>query len=108
MVVRWSRAKESQGMKNPPGGGFSLPEWPYCLLGFCFSFSTLFPVPAVPASIWSPPETSEFELGLLVPLPPALPVLPVLLSLQRSRRSEERRVGKECGSTCRSRWSPSH
>src|SRR3546814_12234823 len=22
------------------------------------------------------------------------------------RRSEERRVGKECGSTCRSRWSP--
>src|SRR3546814_19443050 len=26
----------------------------------------------------------------------------------RSRRSEERRVGKECVSTCRSRWSPSH
>src|SRR3546814_7769 len=24
------------------------------------------------------------------------------------RRSEERRVGKECVSTCRSRWSPSH
>src|SRR3546814_17390445 len=23
-------------------------------------------------------------------------------------RSEERRVGKECGSTCRSWWSPSH
>src|SRR3546814_20474392 len=23
-------------------------------------------------------------------------------------RSEERRVGKECVSTCRSRWSPSH
>src|SRR3546814_18690080 len=23
-------------------------------------------------------------------------------------RSEERRVGKECGSTCRSRWSPFH
>src|SRR3546814_15881510 len=23
-------------------------------------------------------------------------------------RSEERRVGKECGSTCRSRWSPCH
>src|SRR3546814_15292305 len=22
------------------------------------------------------------------------------------KRSEERRVGKECGSTCRSRWSP--
>ena len=24
------------------------------------------------------------------------------------RRSEERRVGKECRSTCRSRWSPYH
>src|SRR3546814_12572356 len=26
----------------------------------------------------------------------------------RSLRSEERRVGKECVSTCRSRWSPYH
>src|SRR3546814_12869267 len=26
----------------------------------------------------------------------------------RVYRSEERRVGKECVSTCRSRWSPSH
>src|SRR3546814_15279743 len=26
--------------------------------------------------------------------------------LQRVERSEERRVGKECVSTCRSRWSP--
>src|SRR3546814_11802568 len=26
----------------------------------------------------------------------------------RLRRSEERRVGKECGSKCRSRWSPDH
>src|SRR3546814_20203567 len=27
-------------------------------------------------------------------------------SLKDGRRSEERRVGKECVSTCRSRWSP--
>src|SRR3546814_17435056 len=27
---------------------------------------------------------------------------------QLDRRSEERRVGKECVSTCRSRWSPYH
>src|SRR3546814_3445124 len=27
---------------------------------------------------------------------------------QRLLRSEERRVGKECVSTCRSRWSPYH
>src|SRR3546814_20504193 len=26
----------------------------------------------------------------------------------KPKRSEERRVGKECGSTCRSRWSPYH
>src|SRR3546814_4998463 len=29
-------------------------------------------------------------------------------SLIDERRSEERRVGKECVSTCRSRWSPYH
>ena len=28
--------------------------------------------------------------------------------ITRSRRSEERRVGKECASMCRSRWSPYH
>src|SRR3546814_15282716 len=33
-----------------------------------------------------------------VPLPPASVLV----------RSEERRVGKECVSTCRSRWSPYH
>src|SRR3546814_9582924 len=27
---------------------------------------------------------------------------------RRRQRSEERRVGKECVSTCRSRWSPDH
>src|SRR3546814_12132614 len=29
-------------------------------------------------------------------------------SIGNPPRSEERRVGKECVSTCRSRWSPSH
>src|SRR3546814_13422890 len=32
----------------------------------------------------------------------------LLLRQQALRRSEERRVGKECVSTCRSRWSPYH
>src|SRR3546814_6740484 len=31
-----------------------------------------------------------------------------LLALINESRSEERRVGKECVSTCRSRWSPYH
>src|SRR3546814_15293484 len=30
------------------------------------------------------------------------------LDVGADMRSEERRVGKECVSTCRSRWSPSH
>src|SRR3546814_8916014 len=29
-------------------------------------------------------------------------------TFQKGSRSEERRVGKECVSTCRSRWSPYH
>src|SRR3546814_13327814 len=36
----------------------------------------------------------------------ATSVLPLLAS--DAYRSEERRVGKECVSTCRSRWSPYH
>src|SRR3546814_16374858 len=39
------------------------------------------------------------------PLPRAQVFLRGILSLDRS---EERRVGKECVSTCRSRWSPYH
>src|SRR3546814_3180987 len=31
-----------------------------------------------------------------------------VLDLAKKFRSDERRVGKECVSTCRSRWSPSH
>ena len=35
--------------------------------------------------------------------------LSVLLALiEHVERSEERRVGKECGLLCRSRWSPYH
>src|SRR3546814_1150177 len=37
----------------------------------------------------------------------AIPV-PPLTGCCPPRRSEERRVGKECVSTCRSRWSPYH
>src|SRR3546814_12202114 len=31
-----------------------------------------------------------------------------VIPLKPTNRSEERRVGKECVSTCRSRWSPYH
>src|SRR3546814_18046836 len=45
----------------------------------------------------------------LVPLfTRSLPGLTIAASVERrdGRRSEERRVGKECVGTCRSRWSP--
>src|SRR3546814_9495626 len=32
----------------------------------------------------------------------------ILRQTEQNARSEERRVGKECVSTCRSRWSPYH
>src|SRR3546814_12979261 len=38
---------------------------------------------------------------------PTLSNLNILVHYKRNR-SEERRVGKECVSTCRSRWSPYH
>src|SRR3546814_4248723 len=41
-------------------------------------------------------------------LPMALSLMPHLRTPGTSRRSEERRVGKECVSTCRSRWAPAH
>src|SRR3546814_5475573 len=46
----------------------------------------------------------------LVPLSTARPQMPDWACKQKIRgwRSEERRVGKECVSTCRSRWSPYH
>src|SRR3546814_21001142 len=34
--------------------------------------------------------------------------IPMRLRAETNLRSEERRVGKECVSTCRSRWSPYH
>src|SRR3546814_2686759 len=36
------------------------------------------------------------------------PVSPFRRTGRSQRRSEERRVGKECVSTCRSRWAPYH
>src|SRR3546814_3749778 len=36
------------------------------------------------------------------------PIVAARYSIRLPQRSEERRVGKECVSTCRSRWSPYH
>src|SRR3546814_12160740 len=50
-----------------------------------------------------PPELlAPFQIGVLFLL------IAIALAVFIAERSEERRVGKECVSTCRSRWSPYH
>src|SRR3546814_3128111 len=46
------------------------------------------------------------HIKMTAPINPAMTQLSIKQA--RSTRSEERRVGKECVSTCRSRWSPYH
>src|SRR3546814_12477198 len=50
-------------------------------------------------------KTVGSTFGALPPRPPYNPPAP---GADQRSRSEERRVGKECVSTCRSRWSPYH
>src|SRR3546814_3062552 len=70
-------------------------------------------------SDWSSDVCSS-DLGAIIPwnvplLLMALKIAPAILAgnavvvkSAEEARSEERRVGKECVSTCRSRWSPYH
>src|SRR3546814_16067553 len=44
----------------------------------------------------------------LAGLAPLKTVMPYIIRVNQTTRSEERSVGKECVSTCRSRWSPDH
>src|SRR3546814_12101028 len=58
--------------------------------------------------LWSKPWLDRFHYGPFEWLWRSL-ARARLQPLRRSKgRSEERRVGKECVSTCRSRWSPYH
>src|SRR3546814_12374322 len=50
----------------------------------------------------------EPELGCCRAFKPLLKIYRVIGAYVAPLRSEERRVGKECVSTCRSRWSPYH
>src|SRR3546814_15302714 len=52
---------------------------------------------------------TAFYYRLPIPVQPMKATAAVLLTAQITHaelRSEERRVGQACGSTCRSRWSP--
>src|SRR3546814_14542792 len=50
-------------------------------------------------------EAIDAEVELIVAITEGIPVLDMV---KVKRRTEERRVGQECVSTCRSRWSPLH
>src|SRR3546814_13364228 len=53
----------------------------------------------IPAMNIGVSKGSTFDRVMIFPTKPMVDYL-------KRRRSEERRVGKECVSTCRSRWSP--
>src|SRR3546814_13348278 len=54
-------------------------------------------------------KAAGLRTHMLVSLGAAIFVLvPLQSGMQVADRSEERRVGQECVSTCRSRWSPYH
>src|SRR3546814_9655898 len=50
---------------------------------------------------------AELRYGRIAPREPGAVALQPFVFFDAAR-SEERRVGKECVSTCRSRWSPDH
>src|SRR3546814_17018998 len=54
---------------------------------------------------WLSPDDVEMRDGQLVEIATGAPASAAASRRCRNRRSEERRVGKECVSTCRSRWS---
>src|SRR3546814_16022396 len=66
-------------------------------IGVQYLIGRTLPAEYAKAIVATPPALEYVEVGrLLVPL------------VDAQGRSEERRVGKECVSTCRSRWSPYH
>src|SRR3546814_16341567 len=56
----------------------------------------------------APPLLSTFSIRQTIPQPSVRDVAVPAGAYDPAFRSEERRVGKECVSTCRSRWSPNH
>src|SRR3546814_5333997 len=64
-----------------------------CALPICFPYIEYYPKPGQARCVQI--DLDPTRIGLRYPTEVGL-------------RSEERRVGKECVSTCRSRWSPYH
>src|SRR3546814_12021995 len=78
------------------------PSWPRSLF---------IRIPTTPLPASQPLTISRITQGRFAvsePTSTTTQLLPYMLSSIHFSRSEERRVGKECVSTCRSRWSPYH
>src|SRR3546814_2942770 len=82
---------------------------------FCFFFFKQKTAYEMRISDWSSDVCSSDLLASLITAPQPRGMFGtrpqgqgLLGSLLSEARSEERRVGKECVSTCRSRWSPYH
>src|SRR3546814_19943075 len=84
-------------------GAFPVPIGAKIVAGVAVAYA-LSPIDLIPDFI---PVLGYFDDLILVPtgLWLAIRLVPPALMTERS---EERRVGKECVSTCRSRWSPYH
>src|SRR3546814_5388007 len=57
---------------------------------------------------WSSISSVASSVGIFFDIDAIDDILSIWVAGPKLLRSEERRVGKECVSTCRSRWSPYH
>ena len=69
--------------------------------------------PEIGVKITSPSDGQKIKIGEAIPINGSSTDNPtancqVAVIVNNVKRSEERRVGKECTSWCRSRWSPYH
>src|SRR3546814_1117909 len=88
-------------------------DFDFCFSVFCFFFFKQKTAYEMRISDWSSDVCSSDliamqRLALARPDPEAVRRWRFALDGKPPVRSEERRVGEECVSTCRSRWSPYH
>src|SRR3546814_18062828 len=82
LAVSWSAAETAQALVDTPAGASAIPV--------AGSESAPAAVQSAPAAVQKMKDEAEDA------------------TIEPTERSEERRGGKECGSTGRSRWSPDH
>src|SRR3546814_16768247 len=104
-------SEDGRRVRAIPGEGLDIPIWMLGSSLFGAQLAAMLGLPYAFASHFAPDALMEaleiyrarFEPSGRLDRPYAMVGVNVIAA-----RSEERRVGKECGSTCRSRWSPYH